>query len=132
MLDAAYAASRDDTSAGLASILVTSAHAVRALNKRPWAERIVLDGPVDGREVDLADRSRASVRPSPAFDCLLSHSRCVVEEVARHLVLELPGDRNRAIAGVAHVRRRAQEQVGRGSEVVLLLLTDEQQDRARA
>jgi conjugative relaxase-like TrwC/TraI family protein len=62
MLDAAYEAWRSDQSAGRASILVTeSAHAVRALNERARAERVTLDGPDDGREVDLADGSRASV-----------------------------------------------------------------------
>lgn len=62
MLDAAYEAWRKDTAAGLASVLVTeSAHAVRALNERARAERIVSNGVVDPREVDLADGSRASV-----------------------------------------------------------------------
>jgi len=62
MLDAAYEAWRRDTDAGLASVLVTeSAHAVRALNERARAERIVHDGVADPREVDLADGSRASV-----------------------------------------------------------------------
>jgi conjugative relaxase-like TrwC/TraI family protein len=62
MLDAAYEGWRSDTSVGRASILVTeSAHAVRALNERARAERVVLDGADDGREVDLGDGSRASV-----------------------------------------------------------------------
>ncbi|QCX29204.1 conjugal transfer protein [Nocardioides jishulii] len=62
MLDAAYEAWRKDCDAGLASVLVTeSAHAVRALNERARAERIMSDGVVDPREVDLADGSRASV-----------------------------------------------------------------------
>ena len=62
MLDAAYEAWRADCAAGKASILVTeSSHAVRALNERARAERLLLDGAVDGREVDLADGSRASV-----------------------------------------------------------------------
>jgi len=62
MLDAAYEAWRADTIAGLASILVTeSSHAVRALNERARADRLVLDGAVDSREVHLAEGSRASV-----------------------------------------------------------------------
>jgi hypothetical protein len=62
MLDAAYEAWRSDQQSGRASILVTeSAHAVRALNERARAERVVLDGADDGREISLADGSRASV-----------------------------------------------------------------------
>lgn len=62
MLDDAYAAWRSDTNAGKASILVTeSAHAVRALNERARAERLTRDGAVDGREVHLADDTRASI-----------------------------------------------------------------------
>ena len=62
MLDRAYEAWRADCSAGKASILVTeSSHAVRALNERARAERLLLDGAVDGREVQLADGNRASV-----------------------------------------------------------------------
>ncbi|WP_425474873.1 MobF family relaxase [Nocardioides cheoyonin] len=62
MLDAAYEAWRSDRQSGRASILVTeSAHAVRALNERARAERVVLDGADDGREVNLGDSSRASV-----------------------------------------------------------------------
>jgi conjugative relaxase-like TrwC/TraI family protein len=62
MLDAAYEAWRSDQQSGRASILVTeSAHAVRALNERARAERVVLDGADDGREIRLADGSRASV-----------------------------------------------------------------------
>ncbi|WP_244928499.1 MobF family relaxase [Nocardioides sp. W7] len=62
MLDAAYQAWRTDTIAGRASVLVTeSAHAVRALNERARAERLTLEGAVDGREVHLADDTRASV-----------------------------------------------------------------------
>jgi conjugative relaxase-like TrwC/TraI family protein len=62
MLDAAYEAWRSDQQSGRASILVTeSAHAVRALNERARAERVVLDGADDGREIDLGDGSRASV-----------------------------------------------------------------------
>lgn len=62
MVDAAYAAWRDDCAAGLASILVTeSARDVRALNERARAERLLLDGAVDHREVDLVDGCRASV-----------------------------------------------------------------------
>ncbi|GAB7003985.1 hypothetical protein JCM18899A_14570 [Nocardioides sp. AN3] len=62
MLDAAYQAWRADRRAGKASILVTeSAQAVRALNERARAERLVLDGAHDGREVQLTDGVRASV-----------------------------------------------------------------------
>ncbi|MGN6782978.1 MAG: MobF family relaxase [Marmoricola sp.] len=62
MLDAAYDAWHADTAAGRASILVTeSSHAVRALNERARAERLLHDGAVDGREVDLADGVSASV-----------------------------------------------------------------------
>ncbi|GAB7007801.1 MobF family relaxase [Nocardioides sp. AN3] len=62
MLDAAYQAWRTDQAAGNESILVTeSAHAVRALNERARAERLLVDGAVDGREVFLADGVRATV-----------------------------------------------------------------------
>jgi hypothetical protein len=62
MLDAAYEAWHADQTTGKASILVTeSAHAVRALNERARAERLLLDGADDGREVLLADGMRASV-----------------------------------------------------------------------
>lgn len=62
MLDSAYEAWRADSIAGLASILVTeSSHAVRALNERARADRLLLDGAVESREVHLADGSRASV-----------------------------------------------------------------------
>ena len=62
MLDAAYEAWRADCRAGKASILVTeSSHAVRALNERARAERLLLDGAVDGERSMLADGSRASV-----------------------------------------------------------------------
>ena len=62
MLDAAYQAWRTDQHAGKASILVTeSSQAVRALNERARAERLLLDGAADGREVLLADGVRASV-----------------------------------------------------------------------
>lgn len=62
MLDVAYEAWRADSSGGLASILVTeSSHAVRALNERARADRLLLDGAVDSREVHLADGSQASV-----------------------------------------------------------------------
>jgi len=62
MLDAAYDAWRTDTRAGWASILVTeSTHAVRALNERARAERLLRDGAVDGREMKLADGASASV-----------------------------------------------------------------------
>jgi conjugative relaxase-like TrwC/TraI family protein len=62
MLDAAYEAWRIDTAAGRASILVTeSTHAVHALNERARAERLLHEGAVDGREIDLADGVSASV-----------------------------------------------------------------------
>ncbi|WP_244929234.1 MobF family relaxase [Nocardioides sp. W7] len=62
MLDAAYTAWSTDTTAGKASVLVTeSVHAVRALNERARADRLILDGAVDGREVHLADDTRASI-----------------------------------------------------------------------
>ena len=62
MLDAAYKAWRADSAAGKASILVTeSSHAVRALNERARAERLLLDGAVDGQEIRLGDGSLASV-----------------------------------------------------------------------
>ncbi|WP_210651550.1 AAA family ATPase [Nocardioides sp. SYSU D00065] len=62
MVDAAYVAWRADCGAGRASILVTeSARDVRALNERARAERLLLDGAVDHREVDLLDGCRASV-----------------------------------------------------------------------
>lgn len=62
MLDAAYRAWRSDTAVGRSSILVTeSAHAVRALNERARAERLLRDGAVDGREIGLVDGVRASV-----------------------------------------------------------------------
>jgi conjugative relaxase-like TrwC/TraI family protein len=62
MVDAAYVAWRADCTAGRASILVTeSARDVRALNERARAERLVLDGAVDHREVALIDGCRASV-----------------------------------------------------------------------
>jgi len=62
MLDAAYDRWRADQLEGRASIVVTeSAQAVRALNERARAERVVLDGADDGREINLGDGSRASV-----------------------------------------------------------------------
>lgn len=62
MLDQAYDAWRTDSQAGKASILVTeSSHAVRALNERARAERLLLDGAVDGHEIELGDGSRASI-----------------------------------------------------------------------
>jgi conjugative relaxase-like TrwC/TraI family protein len=62
MLDAAYDAWHTDSAAGRASILVTeSSHAVRALNERARAERLLHEGAVDGREIDLADGVSASV-----------------------------------------------------------------------
>jgi conjugative relaxase-like TrwC/TraI family protein len=61
MIDAAYAAWRADLRSGHASVLVTeAAHAVTELNQRARAERI-LDGDTHGgREVALADGTRAS------------------------------------------------------------------------
>jgi len=62
MLDSAYEAWRADVLAGKGSVLVTeSSQAVRALNERARAERVVLDGADDGREVHLGDGMRASV-----------------------------------------------------------------------
>lgn len=62
MLDQAYDAWRADSQAGRASILVAeSSHAVRALNERARAERLLLDGAVDGQEVELGDGSHASI-----------------------------------------------------------------------
>lgn len=61
MLDAAYESWRADQRAAKASILVTeSAHAVRTLNERARAERLVLDGAANGREIHLGDGVRAS------------------------------------------------------------------------
>jgi conjugative relaxase-like TrwC/TraI family protein len=62
MLDRAYEAWRADCSAGKASVLVTeSSHAVRTLNERARAERLLLDGAVDGREIPLSAGNSASV-----------------------------------------------------------------------
>ncbi len=62
MLDQAYQAWRADGRAGKASILVTdSSHAVRTLNERARAERLLFDGAVDGREIPLAEGNSASV-----------------------------------------------------------------------
>lgn len=61
MLDAAYESWRADQRAGKDSILVTeSAHAVRTLNERARADRLVLDGAANGREIHLVDGVRAS------------------------------------------------------------------------
>ncbi|CUR54363.1 conjugative relaxase TrwC/TraI family protein [Nocardioides sp.] len=62
MIDAAYAAWRADTRAGLKSVLVAeAAQAVHDLNARARAERL-LDGNTDpGREAHLADSTSASV-----------------------------------------------------------------------
>jgi ATP-dependent exoDNAse (exonuclease V) alpha subunit len=60
MVDAAYVAWRADCAAGRASILVTeSARDVRALNERARAERLLVEGAADHREVDLVDGCRA-------------------------------------------------------------------------
>lgn len=62
MLDRAYEAWRADCRAGKASILVTeSSRAVRTLNERARAERLLLDGAVDGHEIRLAAGNSASV-----------------------------------------------------------------------
>jgi conjugative relaxase-like TrwC/TraI family protein len=62
MLDMAYERWRADQFKGCTSILVTeSTEAVKALNQRARAERVVREGAVDGREIKLADGSRASV-----------------------------------------------------------------------
>ncbi|MCY4725926.1 relaxase domain-containing protein [Nocardioides sp. STR2] len=61
MLDRAYEAWHADCRAGKASILVTeSSHAVRTLNERARAERLLLDGAVDGREILLATGNSAA------------------------------------------------------------------------
>jgi conjugative relaxase-like TrwC/TraI family protein len=62
MLDLAYEAWRVDCSAGKSSILVTeSSHAVRTLNERARADRLLVDGAVDGREAQLDEGNSASV-----------------------------------------------------------------------
>lgn len=62
MVDAAYAAWRADTRAGLHTLLVTdSADHVRELNARARAERILDGDTLPDREVDLADDAAASV-----------------------------------------------------------------------
>ncbi len=62
MLDAAYAAWRDDTRAGLDSVLVTDAtRSVQALNARARAERILAHDDDSGPEVELAEGARGSV-----------------------------------------------------------------------
>jgi energy-coupling factor transporter ATP-binding protein EcfA2 len=62
MLDQAYEAWRADCVEGKASILVTeSSHAVRTLNQRARAERLLAAGAVNGLEVALADGNRASI-----------------------------------------------------------------------
>ena len=62
MLNRAYEAWRADCRAGKASILVTeSSHAVRTLNERARAERLLDAGAVNGREVLLADSNSASI-----------------------------------------------------------------------
>ena len=62
MLDQAYEAWRADCRAGKASILVTeSSHAVRTLNERARAERLLEAGAVNDREILLADGNRASI-----------------------------------------------------------------------
>ena len=61
MLDAAYAAWRDDTRRGLDSVLVTEAtRSVHALNARARAERILAHDDDSGPEVELAEGARAS------------------------------------------------------------------------
>ena len=61
MIDAAYAAWRADVRAGLASVLVTEAtQSVIELNQRARAERLLDGDTIAGREVNLADGTRAS------------------------------------------------------------------------
>ncbi len=61
MLDAAYAAWREDTRRGLDSVLVTEAsRAVHALNARARAERILAHDDDSGPEVELIEGARAS------------------------------------------------------------------------
>jgi hypothetical protein len=62
MLDRAYQGWHADCMSGKASILVTeSSNAVRALNERARAERLLTDGAVDARELELGDGTHASV-----------------------------------------------------------------------
>ncbi|MDF1605871.1 MobF family relaxase [Nocardioides sp. YIM 152315] len=62
MLNAAYSAWQEDNRDGLASILVTdSSQAVRVLNERARAERLLHAGATNGHEVQLADDARACV-----------------------------------------------------------------------
>lgn len=61
MLDAAYAAWREDTRHGLDSVLVTEAtRSVHALNARARAERILARDDDSGPEAELAEGARAS------------------------------------------------------------------------
>ena len=61
MLDAAYAAWRDDTRRGLDSVLVTEAtRSVHALNARARAERILAHDDDTAREVELTEGAHAS------------------------------------------------------------------------
>ena len=61
MIDAAYDAWRADVRAGLASVLVTEAtQSVIELNQRARAERLLDGDTIAGREVNLADGTRAS------------------------------------------------------------------------
>jgi hypothetical protein len=61
MLDAAYAAWRDDSRRGLDSVLVTeTTRSVHALNARARAERILAHDDDNGPEVELVEGARAS------------------------------------------------------------------------
>lgn len=61
MIDAAYAAWRADTRAGVASLLVTDAsQTVTELNQRARAERLLDGTTIAGREAGLADGTRVS------------------------------------------------------------------------
>ncbi|MFE2773833.1 MobF family relaxase [Microbacterium resistens] len=62
MIDAAYAAWRTDTLAGIATVLIADSNeSVHALNQRARAD-LILDGTVNAlREVELHDTSRASI-----------------------------------------------------------------------
>jgi conjugative relaxase-like TrwC/TraI family protein len=62
MVDAAYAAWRDEARSGRTTILVAEAsETVQRLNTRARAERIAGGGPVGCNEVQLADGTRASI-----------------------------------------------------------------------
>lgn len=61
---------------------------------------------------------------------MLGHDGGGREGFRWHWSVEVPGDRDRAIARVAHVLPSAQEEVRRSAELVDLVLTGEQEDAA--